>query len=97
MIIPKQNILIKKSLFHNLQEYKDNNYPDSIFYHKNGNIYFELDLKNNYLWCDYDMVWNVFSNNNELDYSETQCVIKNMVEQYTNWGSVTPCTTPPWW
>ena len=88
MIIPKHNILNKLSIFQGLKEYKDDRYPNSIFYLKNGKIYFELEKDG--LWCDYNLVWYVFSNQNDLNYNETQRVIKNVVERYTNWGSITP-------
>ena len=93
-IIPQHNILLKLNIFKNLIEYKDARYPDSIFYHKNDKIYFELDMKNNILWCDIDLVWNIFSNQNTLKYNETQRVIKDMVETYTNWVPVTPMNFP---
>ena len=95
MIIPKHNILNKLSIFQGLEEYKDNRYPNSIYYHKNGVIYFELDVENHILYCSYTLAWNVFSEKNKLDYYETQRVIKDKVERYTNWGSVTPrCCVP---
>ena len=90
MIIPKQNILYKLSLFQGLEEYKDDKFPNSIFYLKYGEIYFELDVDNNILYCSYTLVWNVFSEQNKYNYGETQRVIKNMVERHTNWGSITP-------
>ena len=89
-IIPQHNILLKLNIFYDLIEYKDEQHPDSIFYYKNDKIYFELDKKNNTLWCNYVLVWNIFSNQKTLEYSETQRVIKDMVVKYTNWGSVTP-------
>ena len=90
LIIPKHNILNKISLFYNLNEYHDKRYPNSIFYHKNGKIYFELNTKNKNLWCDYELVWRVFSEEYTLEYTETQNIIKNWVEQHTNCESVTP-------
>ena len=89
-IIPKHNILNKISLFYNLNEYHNPEYPDSIFYHKNGKIYFELNTKNKNLWCDYELVWRVFSEEYTLEYTETQNIIKNWVEQHTNCELVTP-------
>ena len=101
MIIPQHNILIKNNIFNNLIEYKDERYPNSIFYYKNDEIYFELDKKNNILWCDYNLVWCIFPNQKTLEYGETQRVIKDMVDRYTNWGSVTPYSVSNcgrcWW
>ena len=96
-IIPVDNILIKNNIFNNLIEYKDEQDTYSIFYHKNDKIYFELDKKNNILWCNYKLVWCIFSNQNTLEYIETQSVIKDMVDRYTNWGSVTPTTFKQRW
>ena len=88
MIIPKHNILNKLSLFQGLVEYKDDSLPNSIFYHKNDVIYFELEKQ--ILYCNYTLVWYVFSEQNKYNYDETQRVIKDVVERYTNWGSITP-------
>jgi len=89
-ITPTHNILVKQNIFNNLIEYKDTRYPDSIFYHKNNKLYFELEINYDRLWCDSELVWRFFSNENTLEYSETQRVIENMAGMYTNWGSVTP-------
>ena len=90
MIIPKQNILNKLYIFQGLEEYNDNRYPNSIFYLKNGKIYFELDVENHILYCSYTLVWDVFSEQSKYNHVETQRVIKDMVERHTNWGSITP-------
>ena len=88
MIIPKQNILYKISIFQGLKEYKDDRYPNSIFYLKNDVVYFEM--KKNTLWCNQDLVWSIFSNQLKLDYFKTQRIIKDAVGRCTNWGEVTP-------
>ena len=90
MIIPKQNILYKLSLFQGLEEYKDDRFPNSIFYLKNNNIYFELDVEKHILYCSYNLVWRVFSEQSKYNYGETQRVIKDVVERYTYCGSITP-------
>ena len=93
MIIPKHNILNKLSIFQGLEEYKDERFPNSIFYLKNNNIYFEIYIETHLLYCSYNLVWNVFSEQSKYNYNETQRVIKDVVERYTNWGSVTPKLT----
>jgi hypothetical protein len=90
MIIPKHNILNKLSLFQGLKEYKDERYPNSIFYHKNDVVYFEFDVEKHILYCSYTLVWNVFSEQSKYNYNETQRIIKDVVERYTNCGSITP-------
>jgi hypothetical protein len=96
MIIPRHNILNKLSLFQGLEEYKDERYPNSIYYLKYGEIYFELDVEKHILYCSYTLVWNVFSEQSKYNYGETQRVIKGMVERHTNWGSITPFCDYMW-
>ena len=97
MIIPKHNILNKLSIFQGLEEFKDDRYPNSIFYHKNDNIYFELDVEKHILYCSFTLVWNVFSEQSKYNYYETQRVMKDEVERYTNWGLVTPLSVTLHW
>ena len=65
-------------------------YPQSIFWEKNGRIIFEQDFKNNLLYVDYDSIWLVFEKIYELENSEIQLFINNMVEKYLKWKGLTP-------
>jgi len=69
----------------------DNN-PNSVYYKKNGEIFFVLrqDSEKKYFYCDYYLVWDVLQNKYKLNYYETQAFIKSMVEQHLKLGVVTP-------
>jgi hypothetical protein len=69
---------------------KKEKWPDSLFFAKNGEIWFEWDQKNNYLWCRYDTVWRVFETEFGLNYDEIQSIIKEQVEQAYGLKGVTP-------
>lgn len=42
-------------------------YPGSVFYVKNNEVYFELDVKKNNLWCKTDVFYSI-SKSREYDY-----------------------------
>jgi hypothetical protein len=81
-----------KSLLNGLEiEIRDDE-PNSVFYKKNSKVFFELfqdSEKTNFL-CDYDLVWSVFNNKYNLNYSETKAFVKRMVELHLKSGVVTP-------
>jgi ABC-type transport system substrate-binding protein len=81
-----------KSLLNGLKIEIDDNEPNSVYYKKNGRIFFELAQysEERYFWCDYDLVWSILENKYNLNYYETQAFIKNMVEQHLKLGVVTP-------
>jgi hypothetical protein len=56
-----------------------------------GECIFELDLKNDYLWCDYNMIWSVLEKNySTYNYSDVQTFIKSCLEDY---NKLFPLTT----
>ena len=59
----------------------DDEYPDSVFFMKEGEVWFELDAKNNYLWCRWKYVWQVFETQFDLNYNQIRDLIKGTVEQ----------------
>jgi hypothetical protein len=81
-----------KSLLNGLEIVIDDDRPDSIYYKKNGRIFFELFQipEKRYFWCDYDLVWSVLKNKYNLDYDETQEFITRMVEQHLKLAALTP-------
>jgi hypothetical protein len=80
-----------KSLLNGLEIEIDDDNPNSVFYKKNGKVFFELvqGLEKTFI-CDYDLVWSVFNNKYNLNHIETQAFIKMMVEQHLKLGVVTP-------
>jgi len=81
-----------KSLLNGLKIEIDDNEPNSVYYKKNGRIFFELvqNSGKRSFWCDYDLVWSILENKYNLNYGETQAFIKTMVEQHLKLGMVTP-------
>jgi hypothetical protein len=73
-----------------LEEVKSEDYPDSIFFKKDGEVVFEHDLKDNTLWCHYYKIWSVFEDEFGINYVESQLLIKNVVEEHLNWRGLTP-------
>jgi thioredoxin-related protein len=81
-----------KSLLNGLEIRIYNNEPDSVFYKKNGEIFFELHQypdKTHFI-CDYDLVWSVFEKKYKLNDDEIEEFIKSMVEQHLKLSEVTP-------
>ena len=63
-------------------------YPDSIFWIKGGEVIAEIK-KTGYFWLRYT-TWNRISEMFGLDYDDTQSVIKVWLEQHYNLGGLTP-------
>ena len=78
-------------LFNDLEIITLGEYPDSIFFIKNGgDIYMEQDYKNEKLYCSYNKIWSFFEENLSLGYQETSDLIKVMVEQQLKEKVFTP-------
>lgn len=71
-------------------EESDMDIRNSIFYYKDNNLLFELGNKNRILYVNYKLIWSILESKYNLTYTEIQTVIKNVVEENVNWGSVTP-------
>jgi restriction endonuclease S subunit len=81
-----------KSLLNGLEIEINDDYPNSVYYKKNGKVFFELhqNSEKTHFYCDYNLVWSVFNNKYNLNHIETQAFIKMMVEQHLKLGVVTP-------
>lgn len=69
-------------------------FPDSIFYKKDGEVIFEIKKfnfeKTSYFLVDYDKIWSAFDNKLNLNFDDTQSFIKNVVEDALKLESVKP-------
>lgn len=54
-----------------------------------GECLFEVDWKNNYLWCDYDKIWTYLNDNYSNNSGDIQKFIKDRLE-YTKINTLTP-------
>ena len=73
-----------------LIQFEMGNYPDSIFYKKDGIILFEQDLKNEWLRCSYEHYWSFFDKEIGLRYSEIQELTRGMMGTHLNCKQFTP-------
>jgi hypothetical protein len=69
---------------------KKKQWPNYLFFAKNGEIWFELNQKNNNLWCRYETVWRVFETEFGINYNEIQIIIQEQVEQAYGLKGITP-------
>jgi uncharacterized membrane protein len=70
------------------EEKRTKKYPDSIFWIKDGEVI--VEIKNSkYFWVSYQ-IWMNIMNMFSLEYTETQQVIKDWLEEHYGLGSLTP-------
>jgi hypothetical protein len=81
-----------KSLLNGLEIEIRADRQNSVYYKKNGKVFFELyqGSEEKYLWVDFDLVWFVFKIKYNLNYDEVQSFIKSMVEKHLKLSEVTP-------
>jgi hypothetical protein len=82
-----------KSLLNGLKIVINDNKPNSVLYCKDGNYLFDLyqdSNKQKYFYCNYYLVWSVFTDKYNLKHYETRVFIENMVEQHLKLGVIMP-------
>ena len=67
-----------------LKEYRTDEYHDSLFFVKDKKVYMEHDLKNGYLFVDYDTIWPDLETIFSPEFTEIQRIIKKWVEDTYN-------------
>jgi len=75
-------------LFEDMYEVKSEEYPDSRFWKKNGEVVLELKKSGNLIVLL--SIWGDISNMFSLDYDETQQLIKDWAEQHLELDGITP-------
>jgi len=87
-----ENVVIKylNKMYGDLEEYRTDNRPDSVFFVKGKKIFMEQDLKNDYLYVGYETIWKDLEDTFLLEYNEIQSVIFKWVEETYNLRGVTP-------
>jgi len=87
-----ENVVIKylNKVYGDLEEYKTDKYPDTIFFVKNKKVYMEQDLKNRRLYVDYGTIWSDLEDTFSLERGEIKSFIKKWVEVTYNLRGVTP-------
>jgi hypothetical protein len=56
-------------------------YPNSIFYKKDGEIVMEQDKENKYFWFDYDQIWSFFESFFDMGYQQIRDVLRHWLEE----------------
>jgi uncharacterized membrane protein len=70
------------------EEKRTKNKPNSIFWVNDGEVIAEIHNPK-YFWVDYQ-IWVTISSMFSLEYSETQQVIKDWLEEHYKLGGLTP-------
>ena len=65
-------------------------YPESIFMVSEGEVLFEQDWKNNYLFCKYSKVWSLFESKFEYNNMQINDMISGILEEHLKNGVLTP-------
>jgi hypothetical protein len=87
-----ENVVIKylNKMYGDLEEYRTDERPNSIFFVRGEKVYMEQDLKNDYLYVDYETIWSDLKNTFLLEYNDIKSVISKWVEETYNLRGVTP-------
>lgn len=83
-------ILFIKETLKDLVQYKDESYPDTIFYMKGDKLVLEENLKSEYLRVRYECFWHVLERIYLMRYIDVQVIMKYMIEEVFKRKVVTP-------
>jgi hypothetical protein len=98
-----EQVVIKylNKMYGDLEEYRTDDYPDSLFFVKDKKPYMVQDLYNGYLWIDYFKIWKDLENTFSLEHNDIQSIIKKWVEETYKLRDVTSFELEPyldtWW
>ncbi len=73
-----------------LEIFKSEKYPDSIFFKKNGKVVMEQDKKSKYFWFHYDNIWSFFESFFGMEYKQIQEVLSYWLEKTLKLEGYTP-------
>ena len=75
----------------------DEEYPQAVFLMKDGKVMFAQDFKNEYLWCNYDLVWLIFRDEfGMVKYQQWQSFTSKLVEERFKLKGLTPQLKQKW-
>lgn len=79
-------------LFQGLQIRSDiEKYPNFVFYYRGDRCI--LGIENSILWVSYSKVWSIFEREFDMEYTDIQKFIQDMVEKHFKWKGLTPIKT----
>jgi hypothetical protein len=73
-----------------LEVIKHPDYPNSIFYRKNGKVVMEQRKENEIFWFDYKDIWSFFESFFGMEYQEIQDVLRYWLDEDFKLGGYTP-------
>ena len=65
-----------------LEPYETDNYPNYIFFMKDGKIIFDYDKKNGKVFVDNNEIWRVLDSYLKIESKQIQVLVKLWVEEY---------------
>ncbi len=74
------------SEYGDLTPYETEEYPDYIFFMKDGEVVFDYNKKNGYVDISYDKIWLFLKSFFGLEYKEIQDITKEWVEEHYKLG-----------
>jgi hypothetical protein len=77
------------SEYGDLEQFETEEYPDYIFFMKDGEVVFEYNKKNGYVGISYDKIWSFLDNFFGLEYEEIRDLTKVWVEEHYKLGVTT--------
>ncbi len=66
----------------NVVEYYHKDFTDNKFYKHNDVLMFDYNTKNGNFWCQYNQFWKILVEKFNLNYNQTQSLVKFMVEEH---------------
>jgi hypothetical protein len=76
-----------------LESVVHSDYPNSIFYKKNGVVVMEQDKKTKYFLFDEGEIWSIFERFFGMEHYETQSFLRYWLEETLKLEGFTPVTT----
>ena len=84
------NYLNKKYHPDQLEVIEHHDYPNKIFYRKDGQVIMEIDKRNRYFYVDYDTIWSFFEKVFSMKDIEIQQLMNTWLEETFNLKGFTP-------
>ena len=80
----RDHIVIKwlDNNYGDLTPYETDEYPDFIFFMKDGEIIFDYNKKNGWIYVSYDKIWSLLESFFGLEFEETQALTKEWLEEH---------------
>jgi len=83
-------------MYGDLEKYKTDKYPDSVFFIKDKKVYMELNLKNNRLYISSSAIWDEIQNLFGLKPYPVSLIIKKWVKDTYGLGDIIPLIWEPY-